>query len=293
MKPVVLSMINNEELTNELLACAKNNHPEVEWVLPDNPLAMQAKVAACWQPPATILTDFPNLECLHSVGAGVDNLGDLLHSSVKINRIVDDGQKTGMFEYVLWGVLYYQRDMDRYNQDKKLKQWNPLPQRTMQSIKVGILGLGELGGYVGEKLAAMGYQVYGWSRTEKQINGITSYHGQSTLPTLLEDLDILVNLLPLNSQTKGILNQDLLSKLPSKAALIHCGRGDHLVEKDLEALLNNNRLRGAISDVFSTEPLPKDSNLMTMDKVFVTPHIASTATNESIAAQVVQSCLDI
>ncbi|MGJ8581454.1 MAG: NAD(P)-dependent oxidoreductase, partial [Psychromonas sp.] len=163
MKPIVLSMIDNEALTEELLLCAKEHHPEVEWVLPENPLARQAKIAACWYPPSTILKDYPELTCLYSVGAGVDNLGDLLDSGVEISRIVDDGQKLGMFEYVLWGVLYYQRDMDKYHQDNQLKQWNPLPQRSMQNMKVGILGLGELGGYVGEKLAAMGYQVSGWS----------------------------------------------------------------------------------------------------------------------------------
>ncbi|RBW46907.1 glyoxylate/hydroxypyruvate reductase A [Psychromonas sp. B3M02] len=293
MKPIVLSMIDNEALTEELLLCAKEHHPEVEWVLPDNPLARQAKIAACWYPPSTILKDYPELTCLYSVGAGVDNLGDLLDSGVEISRIVDDGQKLGMFEYVLWGVLYYQRDMDKYHQDNQLKQWNPLPQRSMQNIKVGILGLGELGGYVGEKLAAMGYQVSGWSRTKKHIEGVISYSGQDALPELLEDLDILVNLLPLNPETKGMLNLALLSKLPSKAALIHCGRGDHLVEGDLEELLNSNRLRGAILDVFSTEPLPKESNLMAMDKVFVTPHIASSASNESIVSQVSQFSLTL
>lgn len=291
MKPIVLSMIDNEALTEELLLCAKEHHPEVEWVLPENPLARQAKIAACWYPPSTILKDYPELTCLYSVGAGVDNLGDLLDSGVEISRIVDDGQKLGMFEYVLWGVLYYQRDMDKYHQDNQLKQWNPLPQRSMQNMKVGILGLGELGGYVGEKLAAMGYQVSGWSRTKKHIEGVISYSGQDALPELLEDLDILVNLLPLNPETKGMLNLDLLLKLPSKAALIHCGRGDHLVEGDLEELLNSNRLRGAILDVFSTEPLPKESNLMAMDKVFVTPHIASSASNESIVSQVSKAAL--
>ena len=293
MKPIVLSMIDDEALTEELLLCAKEHHPEVEWVLPDNPLARQAKVAACWHPPSATLSDFPQLECLYSVGAGIDNLGPLLNAPVQINRIIDDGQKEGMFEYVLWGILYYQRDMDKYHQDNQLKQWNPLPQRSMQNIKVGILGLGELGGYVGEKLAVMGYQVSGWSRTKKHIEGINSYSGQDALPELLGELDILVNLLPLNPETKGILNLELLANLPSKAALIHCGRGDHLVEDALEELFNNNRLRGAIVDVFSTEPLPKESNLMAMDKVFVTPHIASSASNESIVAQVSQTAIKI
>ena len=291
MKPVVLVIINDIDLTEALLTCAEKEVPEVEWVLPTHPLANQAKVAACWYPPSSLLSDFPNLKCLHSVGAGDDNIGSLLKSDLNISRIVDHEQKVGMFEYALWGVLYYQRDMDKYHQDKMLARWQPLPQRPAKHIKIGVLGLGEIGSYVASKLADMGYQVHGWSRTVKEINGVISHHGKEALPELLQDLDILINLLPLNTETVGILNKDLLSLLPTKAALIHCGRGDHLIEEDLEELLTNNLLRGAILDVFSTEPLSNESNLFSMDKVFITPHIASTASNESIVKQISNAAL--
>ena len=291
MKPVVLAIINDIDLTEALLTCAEKEVPEVEWVLPTHPLANQAKVAACWYPPSSLLSDFPNLECLHSVGAGDDNIGSLLKSDLNISRIVDHEQKVGMFEYVLWSVLYYQRDMDKYHQDKMLARWQPLPQRAAKHIKIGVLGLGEIGRYVALKLAAMGYQVYGWSRTLKEINGVISHYGKEALPELLNDLDILINLLPLNSETVGILNKELLSLLPTKAALIHCGRGGHLIEEDLEEVLTNNVLRGAILDVFSTEPLSKKSNLFSMDNVFITPHIASTASNESVVKQISNAAL--
>jgi len=286
MKPTILIAMNDAELVEHLLQCAPQVAPDVEWVLPTHPLANQAKVAACWYPPASLLTEFPQLECLHSVGAGEDNLGDLLSSGLKIERIIDEDQKVGMFEYVLWGVLYYQRDMDRYNQDHKAKVWKPLPQCAAKNIKVGVLGLGEIGRFVATKLATMGYQVSGWSRSPKHIEGVDCVHGDDALPDLLGELDILVNLLPLNTATIGILNQSFLSMLPVTAALINCGRGDHVVEDDLVELLSNNLLRGAILDVFKTEPLPSESALRDLDNVFITPHIASSASPEVIAKQI-------
>ena len=286
MKSIVLMAIDDSALVEHLLQCAPQVAPEVEWVLPTHPLAHQAKVAACWYPEGSLLTEFPQLECLHSVGAGEDNIGDLLSSGLKIERIIDEDQKVGMFEYVLWGVLYYQRDMDRYNQDHKAKTWKPLPQCAAKNIKVGVLGLGEIGRFVAMKLASMGYQVSGWSRSPKHIEGVDCVHGDDALPDLLSDLDILVNLLPLNKATIGILNQSFLSMLPVTAALINCGRGDHVVEDDLVELLSNNLLRGAILDVFKTEPLPSESPLRDLDNVFITPHIASSASPEVIAKQI-------
>jgi len=286
MKPIILIAMNDAELTEDLLACSAQIVPEVEWVLPTNPLAKQAKVAACWYPSESLLDHFPQLECLHSVGAGEDNLGNLLSSGLKIERIIDEEQKVGMFEYALWGVLYYQRDMDKYHQDQKVNRWKIRPQRAAKAIKLGILGLGEIGLHVAARLASMGYQVHGWSRSLKQIDGVTSYHGQDALPELLEDVDILINLLPLNTATVGILNHEFLSQLPSKAALINCGRGDHLIENDLEDLLSKNLLRGAILDVFKTEPLPIQSGLWVNDKVVITPHIASSASPEAIVKQI-------
>jgi glyoxylate/hydroxypyruvate reductase A len=286
MKPIILAAMDDSQFTEDILKCAQKIAPDVDWVLPSHPLAKKAKVAACWYPPASLLADFPNLECLHSVGAGDDNLGSLLTSGLKIYRIVDDEQKAGMLEYVLWGVLYYQRDMDKYNQDKKLKRWNPLPQRAAKDFKIGVLGLGEIGGYVASRLALMGYQVYGWSKSPKNIDGVMSYNEEDALPELLGELDILINLLPLNSATTGLLDKAFLSLLPPQAALINCGRGAHLIEDDLIDLLSNDSLRGAILDVFSAEPLPNESHLMSMDKVFITPHIASSASCEVIVKQV-------
>lgn len=284
--PVVLIATNDPDYSEKLRQCALNIVPDVDWVLPGDKAALGASVAACWYPQSDLVTQYPALRCLHSVGAGSDNLGSLLNSDLEVRRIVDQEQKVGMFEYILWGILYYQRDMDRYLTAQNSRRWQAFHQRRACDTRVGILGLGEIGGYVACRLAEMGYQVSGWSRTAKRLSGVQSYSGVNGVNTMLDELDILVNLLPLNEQTEGILNRDLLSRLPNRAALIHSGRGAQLVEQDLIDLLHNEQLRGSILDVFAIEPLSESSKLWSMDKVLVTPHIASSASIPQIVRQI-------
>ncbi|MDW6094809.1 glyoxylate/hydroxypyruvate reductase A [Vibrio rhizosphaerae] len=286
MKPVVLVATNNSRFSKVLLACAAKSQSDVDWVLNDDPRAATAQVAACWYPSPALPHDFPALKCLHSLGAGADNLGALLSSGLTVERMVDAEQKHGMFEYVLWGVLYYQRDMDRYQSFQRQSLWQELPQRAAREITVGVLGLGEIGAYVATHLAQMGYAVRGWSRSEKSLAGVTCFAGADALTPVLDGLDILVNLLPLNAETEGLLNAQVFAKLPDHAALIHCGRGAHLVEADFIAALENQHLRGALLDVFATEPLPEDSRLWQMTQVVVTPHIASSVSFETMVRQI-------
>lgn len=284
--PVVLIATNDPHYGEKLRQCAVSTVSDVDWVLPGEKAALNASVAACWYPQSDLVTQYPALRCLHSVGAGSDNLGSLLSTDLEVRRIVDQEQKVGMFEYILWGIIYYQRDMDRYLTAQNSRQWQAFQQRRACDTRVGILGLGEIGGYVASRLAEMGYQVSGWSRTAKRLRGVQSYSGVNGVNTMLGELDILVNLLPLNEQTEGILNRALLSRLPKRAALIHCGRGSQLVEQDLIDLLDNEQLRGSILDVFTIEPLPESSKLWSMDKVLVTPHIASSASIPQIVRQI-------
>ena len=286
MKPVVLIATNNPSYNQTLLECAAKYQPSVDWVLGDDPRAAKAHVAACWYPSPSLADDFPALQCMHSLGAGADNLGSLLESGLRIERIVDAEQKHGMFEYVLWGVLYYQRDMDRYQSFQRQNLWQGLAQKSAKDITIGVLGLGEIGAYVATHLAQMGYVVRGWSRSQKKLTGVECFNGADGLDNVLAGLDVVVNLLPLNHETEGLLNGETLAKLPQNAALIHCGRGAHLVEADLIAAVESQRLRGALLDVFATEPLPAESKLWQMEQVVITPHIASSASFEAMVKQI-------
>jgi glyoxylate/hydroxypyruvate reductase A len=145
------------------------------------------------------------------------------------------------------------------------------------------MGLGELGATAARQLVAHGFQVLGWSRNPKAIEGVVSYAGRSELHSFLHRSDILVCLLPLTSDTEGILDAATFDELPHGACVINVARGRHLVEHDLVQALDSGHLAGATLDVFRVEPLPPDSPLWGHPKVLLTPHVASYSVPASAA----------
>ena len=152
--------------------------------------------------------------------------------------------------------------------------------------RVGILGLGELGSDAARVLASIGFDVAGWSRREKTIDGVQSFFGEDAFTPFLGRTDILVCLLPLTEAPRGILNADTLSQLPEGAYVINAARGGHQVEADLLAALDSGHLAGAALDVFNEEPLPASSPIWDHPKVLVTPHIASLSSPGSAAREI-------
>ena len=140
-----------------------------------------------------------------------------------------------------------------------------------------------------DQLARLGYRVSGWSRSEKQLAGVTCYRGEEALDSFLGSLDGLINLLPLTAQTRGILAAPLFNRLPAGAVLINCGRGEHMVNEDVLAALESGQLAGAVLDVFPQEPLPADDPLWRHPQVVITPHMASAASAEVIARQLLEN----
>ena len=139
------------------------------------------------------------------------------------------------------------------------------------------------------RLPALGYTVSGWARTPREVPGITVFSGEEQYDAFLAQTDVLVCLLPLTEQTRGILGHRTFDALPRGAALIHCGRGEHLVEGELLAALESGQLRGAVVDVFEQEPLPPDHPLWSAPGVVVTPHMATMATYDVVVRQVVRN----
>jgi glyoxylate/hydroxypyruvate reductase A len=247
--------------------------------------------ALVWKHQAGILAGFPNLRCISSLGAGVDALLEDrgLPSGVPLVRIVDEGLKQSMAEYVCLGALDYFRQFEQYRQQQAACIWQARPVRHISTIGVGILGLGELGSHVAGRLAAIGFPVQGWSRTRKSSAGIPSYYGDEGLAAFLAASDILVCLLPLTPATSGILNARLFRQLPAGAYVINVARGEHLVEPDLLAAIDSGRLSGALLDVFRLEPLPQDHSFWTHPRIRITPHIASITNPDSAVLQVLEN----
>ncbi|TDO95348.1 2-hydroxyacid dehydrogenase [Marinomonas balearica] len=295
MTHYVLLVSSDSELNDELLSLSTTHankstsmlNDDVQWVLPNDPNAHKAIMAACWYPDSTILSEFPALECLHSLAAGADHLGDaLLNAALPVCRIVDNEQKKGMLEYVLWAVLYFQRDFDRAIQGQTQRHWQRYPQQKAQDIQIGVMGLGEIGLYVAQGLEKQGYTVAGWSNSKKDIPNVQCFAGKDELHSFLKNTDILVNLLPLNHATNRIIDSNFIKQLKSSASLINCGRGGHVDYNALQTALESETLRGAILDVFDEEPLAQDSPLWEVQNLLITPHMASASSSEVLIEQV-------
>ena len=241
--------------------------------------------AIVWKPPVGELKSFPNLRGILSLGAGVDGIlvDTDLPEGVPVVRLVDRCLTEGMSEYVLYWVLHYHRRMGVYLNWTAQGTWKQMRQTDTRDKRVGFLGLGELGSDAAKKVAALGFDVAGWSRTEKSIDGITSFFGADQLTTFLNRTEILVVLLPLTDATRGIINKDTLAALPEGASIINAARGAHVVDDDLIAALDSGHINAATLDVFHVEPLPANHPYWSHPKVTVTPHMASLTVPSSAA----------
>jgi len=253
----------------------------------------EIEYALAWKPPPGELAKFPNLKVVFSLGAGVDHLftDPDFPKHAAVSRVVDPYLTAGMREYVLLHVLRYHKEQPELDAQQRAHIWDDRARSLKQADerRISILGLGELGQSCGTALAALGFDVAGWSRSAKSLDGITCLHGPDGLDALLARSDILVCLLPLTPQTEGILNADLFAKLPEGARLINAARGGHLVEDDLITALETGRLAHATLDVFRTEPLPDGHPFWDHPRITVTPHNASITDPRSVARQIVEA----
>jgi glyoxylate/hydroxypyruvate reductase len=202
---------------------------------------------------------------------------------VPITRIMDDGLVGQMSEYALYWGLWHHRDIEKYAASQRAKKWKPEEFIDTIHRRIGVMGLGTIGQDTAKKFAALGFPTAGWSRTAKTLPGIETFHGTDGFAKFLARTDILVAVLPLTRETRGILNAKAFATLPKGAYLINMARGAHVVDEDLLAALASGHLSGAALDVFNTEPLPADHPYWTHPKVHVTPHIAG-ATNPRTAS---------
>jgi glyoxylate/hydroxypyruvate reductase len=231
---------------------------------------------AAWQPPPHILESFPQVKVIFSVGAGVDQF-DLasIPASIPVVRIVEPGLVDGMVEYVVFATLAMHRHIIKYIDDQRRGRWEPIRVVPSNRRRIGIMGLGKLGRSVLERLRNFGFPLAGWNRSGRTMDGVACFAGVEQLPEFLSHCDILICLLPLTPETRGILCRRTLEAMPPGAGLINVGRGGHLVEEDLLDALEGGQLSSAMLDVAATEPLPADHPFWKHPKILITPHIAS------------------
>jgi len=236
------------------------------------------------------LPPLPNLKLILAMFAGFENL--LYHPNCPPAPIVRTGAPGGdpaMTEYVILHVLYHHRHMPEYRAQQGRRQWQPIAQKQPHEERVGFLGFGLMAQPPARALAGLGFDVAAWVRRPRDGDGVTIFAGDDAFAAFLARTDILVCLLPLTEQTRGILNAQTFAAMPTGAAVINLGRGAHLVDADLIGALDSGQLSGATLDATAPEPLPPDSPLWVHPKVTIMPHVARRVRAEFNAPQIVEN----
>ncbi len=282
-------IIGTDRVATFATACREFDpgHDIRQW--PDVGRAEDIRYALAWGPPAGELAKLPNLELIVSVGAGVDHLmKDPLLPHVPVARFVDADLTGRMVSYVAANVLFHHRRMNELRAQQAAAVWKYLPEPAAHELTVGIMGLGVLGQACAQALLPLGYSLAGWSRTPKGVPDVACFAGAIGLDAFLGATDILVVLLPLTPDTRGIIDRKLLAKLRRPKllpgpVLINAGRGGLQSEQDIVASLDAGELYAASLDVFTTEPLPPSSPVWGHERILLTPHIAAESDPRAIA----------
>ena len=251
----------------------------------------EIEYALVWKPPQGFLKTLPSLKVIFSLGAGVDHVFEDPHlpKTVPVVRLVDTQLTRQMTEYAVMHTLRFHRSGPGYELQQRERIWREIPQKQTGERRIGVMGLGEIGGAVARALTGFGFEVAGWTRTPRTIAGIENFAGPGRLDAFLARTDILICVLPLTPDTTDILNARLFAQMPKGSYVINIGRGRQLVETDLVAALASGQIAGAALDVFRTEPLQADSPFWSHPAVTITPHVAAMTDPRSAVQQVVDN----
>ena len=238
--------------------------------------------------PSSSLQDFSpytKLKAVLNLWAGVEGVTNNKTLKVPLARMVDSGLTDGMVEWVTGHTLRHHLGIDKHihGQDGIWRSYVP---PLAKDRVITILGLGTLGTACGIALKRLGFNVRGWSRREKRVDGILCFYGDEQIDSSLMDADIVVLLLPDTPLTQNILNQHTLNLLKRGAFVLNPGRGPLIDDDALLAALDSGQIEHATLDVFRIEPLPKNHQYWSNNKVTVIPHKAS-ETRPKTASQVI------
>jgi len=238
-----------------------------------------------------VLSRFPNLQLLCAAAAGVEKLLDVpdLPAHLPVVRVTDAMQAAQIAQYVCGHAIGHVRGFAVYRAQHAQAQWRRDPPPAIGSMRATVLGIGHTGAAVARMLAAVGFDVWGWNRSARRVEGVHSISGTQALAARLGETDVLVNTLPCTVQTRGLIDATLLAQLPTHAQLINVGRGEVVDDQALAEALRRGRLGSAVLDVHCQEPLPPEAPQWRTPGLFVTPHVASQPSAQAVARTVVDA----
>ncbi len=271
-----------------------------EWVkafaeyLPNMPLQVfpdvapeQIKYAVTWNHPPGDLKRYSNLRAIMNLGAGTDYLdADPELPRVPVVRLLDPVVGVNMAQYVLYWAMHFHRGYGLYTTQQIQAKWSRFQVPQVSEFRIGILGLGLIGQEIASYIANSGFACKAWNRSRKDIPGADCFTGEVQLSNMLAQTDVLVNCLPLNGDTKGLLDQTRFEQMPKGGWFINVSRGGVVSDNGLLSVLDSGHLSGATLDCFAVEPLVANSPYWSHPKVQVTPHISG-ATYADTSARVV------
>jgi glyoxylate/hydroxypyruvate reductase A len=257
--------------------------PELEsWRFPDGPADGSYDVLAVWKL-GEAFPDLPeSLKLVFCFGAGADHLvaDPRIPAHLPIVRLIDDGQAAELADYACHAAFAFLLNDQKHRIDQAHGIWDPVfaRRRTRADTRVAVLGLGPIGSTAATTLAAAGFTVRAWSRRPRCLWGVETFSGPEGLADCADGADVLVNLLPLASETAGILSAPLFARFAPGAYLVNLGRGGHLDEGALRKALDAGQIGCAFLDAFPEEPLPASHWMWSHPRIRITPHIGGLPT---------------
>jgi len=225
-----------------------------------------------------IYPDLPKGEWLHCLSAGLDAV--LTPEMIQIPTPLTNSRGVyarSLSEFALAGMMYFAKNLNRMRQAQRAQKWEQFDIEELHGKVLGIVGYGEIGRRTAERAKPFGMQVHILRRRPELASGdplVDRVYGAGELDSLLAASDYLLVSAPLTAETRGMLGAAQLARMKSSAVLMNLGRGPVVVEAALIDALRQEKIRGAVLDVFDQEPLPAGHPFYSLDNVLLSPHCA-------------------
>jgi glyoxylate/hydroxypyruvate reductase A len=259
-------------------------------------VADDAEIALVWGPPDGRLAELSQLKLAVSLGQGVDHLmvPGKLPDDISLIRIVDPDMSHALSQWVILAALDHLRDGPMYREQARQRIFSSHSQRQTRGLPLAVYGMGAIGSMIATRLADIGFQVHGWSRSERpQAGVITMHHGHAGFDKLLSTCQLHVCILPLTDETWHIFGADAFAAMPRGAYFINGGRGAQVDEAALLQAIVSGHIAGATLDVFEHEPLPDNHPFWDESRITIWPHVAAQTNPETAAQQVADAIMAV